>query len=486
VILQPDHIARLRECLEGFTADAVLQTLGTPAWRALARNETVPGLRAVPEGTSCEVLTRLFTLQTTINEASARRVFGDLLGHLIDADILASDAAGIRALVDIRPYGDETHDWLVVSDLTPGLNGISSQIRPDYVLGISEASSSLARLTARRPIARALDLGTGCGVQSLHLATHASEVVATDVNQRALALAQLTSHLNEIDVTFVEGSLYEPVDGTFDLIVTNPPFVVSPPEGERLVYRETHFEGDDIVRNVVTGAASHLADDGMCQVLAAWIEPTGQPWDERLASWIEPTGLDAWVVRRESIDLPEYTELWLADSGLARGPEFSRRYEHWLNWFTSKGIESMGFGWINLHKSGRNQPDVRIDDNPAPVREPVGIEFAAWPDRLKSLGNNSLLERSWTVAPDVVEETIARPGAEHPNSIALRRTTGLAPSIQLDTIGAGFVSACDPELTAAQIFEGIATILGLDPGETKRQHESLVEDLARDGFIVSG
>ena len=63
----------------------------------------------------------------------------------------------------------------------------------EYVLGISEASSSLAQLTIREPAGRALDLGTGCGVQALHLAQHAGQVVATDVNPRALAMARLTA-----------------------------------------------------------------------------------------------------------------------------------------------------------------------------------------------------------------------------------------------------------------------------------------------------
>lgn len=480
------QILTLAEKLEGFTADAVLEVLGLPAWRALARNETTPGLLATQGGSRIDVLTRLFSLQGTTDLATAQRIFGDLLGPLLEARILGLRDDRVNALVDIRPYGDDDHDWWVVSDLTPGLNGIPSPVRADFVLGISEASSSLARLTARRPVNRALDLGTGCGVQALHLSTHAQQVVATDVNQRALTLAKLTAALNNVDIDFREGSLYEPVDEAFDLIVTNPPFVVSPNEGERLVYRETGFAADDIVKHVVTGAADHLTPDGMCQVLAAWIEPEDQPWDERLAEWIEPTGLDAWVIRRESVDLPEYTEMWLADSGLPRGPEFTRRYEHWLGWFEAQGIASMGFGWINLHKSERDQPQIRIEENVDPVREPVGTEFAVWPDRIELLAGGNVLDSYWKVAADVVEETISRPGASDPNTISLRRTTGLAPTARLDTVTAGFISACDGELTARQILESIASILGLDPEELNRQYEPIVSDLIRDGFIVSG
>ena len=74
----------------------------------------------------------------------------------------------------------------MASDLTPGLDGAPDRVGADHVLGISSAATSLAQLTVREPVGRALDLGTGCGVQALHLAAHCRRVVATDVNQRAL------------------------------------------------------------------------------------------------------------------------------------------------------------------------------------------------------------------------------------------------------------------------------------------------------------
>ena len=135
----------------------------------------------------------------------------------------------MRAGIDIRPYSDEGNDWWVVSDLTPGLDGRPVRVSADHVLGVSSASVSLAQLTPRGSVASALDLGTGCGVQSLHLAAHADRIVATDVNPRALSMTRLNASLNGIGrIDVREGSLFEPVAGeTFDLIVTNPPFVIS-------------------------------------------------------------------------------------------------------------------------------------------------------------------------------------------------------------------------------------------------------------------
>ena len=70
----------------------------------------------------------------------------------------------------------------------------------------------LHSLTPRRPIERALDVGTGGGIQALLAAQHARHVVATDVNPRALAYTQLSAALNGLEnVEPRQGSLFEPI-----------------------------------------------------------------------------------------------------------------------------------------------------------------------------------------------------------------------------------------------------------------------------------
>ena len=131
------------------------------------------------------------------------------------------------------------------------------------MLGISSAATSLAQLTVREPVARSLDLGTGCGVQALHLAAHSERVVATDVNQRALRLTRFNAELNEVAdrIEVREGSFFEPVaDDQFDLVATNPPFVISPATGERLVYRDSGLPGDRVVEHIVRGVPDLLTD----------------------------------------------------------------------------------------------------------------------------------------------------------------------------------------------------------------------------------
>ena len=186
--MTPDLPARLRDALAaaGFTYDGVAELLGRQAHDALGRNETVPGLRRTAGGSPVETLVRLFLLQAPVPIADAQRALPGLLDELSAEGILEHTAGEVGALLDIRPYAAGDRDLWVVSDLTPGLDGSPNRVGADHVLGISPASTSLAQLTVRDPVGRSLDLGTGCGVQALHLADHSGTVVATDVNARAL------------------------------------------------------------------------------------------------------------------------------------------------------------------------------------------------------------------------------------------------------------------------------------------------------------
>ncbi len=81
----------------------------------------------------------------------------------------------------------------------------------------------------RKP--RVLDLCTGSGALAVSIAYYApfAEVVATDLSEEALELAKKNAKANGVGVRFLQGDLFEPVEGEppFDLIVSNPPYIPS-------------------------------------------------------------------------------------------------------------------------------------------------------------------------------------------------------------------------------------------------------------------
>jgi len=490
--VRPDLAPLLRDALldAGYTYDGVADLLGPQAHTALLRNETAPGRRRTTGGSPLETLVRLFVLQAAVPLADAERALPDLVDRLAVDGLLAASVGEVVARLDCRPYATESEDLWVVSDLTPGLDGRPHRVEGDHVLGISAASTSLAQLTLREDVGTALDLGTGCGVQALHLAAHAERVVATDVNPRALDLARFNAALNGLGpvVEVRDGSFFEPVRGErYDLIATNPPFVISPATGERLVYRDSGLPGDRVVEDIVRAAPRHLAPGGWCQVLANWAIVRDRPWDERLTDWLDE-GCDALVVQREVLDPAEYVELWLKDAGLHGTPTYLERYDTWLSWFDDQGVEGIGFGWINLHdRSGTTGPSLReapareLLDWPFEVEQPVAPAIGAW-----GAAVGEVVEAGTTLVTrvDVRQETVGPVGAPDPETLVLRQQTGLRRARSVDTVVAAVVGACDGDLPLGAILDAVAELLDLDPAETRATYLPTLRELVAEGFLV--
>ncbi|MGW1197262.1 DUF7059 domain-containing protein [Streptomyces sp. NPDC002536] len=492
--------ARLRDALlaADFTADGLLDLLGAPAYAALARSETVPALRATRGDGPLETLVRLFLLQRAVvrGQAAAALPVDDCLA---DGWLVREDGDLVRATVDVRPYGGpEGQDWWIVSDLgcavggaggiAGGTGGPEGVERSELVLGVGGASTTLAGITVRTPVASALDLGTGSGIQALHASQHATRVTATDLNPRALHIARLTLALSgapEADLR--QGSLFEPVAGeTFDLIVSNPPFVISP--GARLTYRDGGMGGDDLCRTLVQHAADWLNDGGYCQLLANWQHVEGEDWRERLASWV-PRGCDAWIVQREVQDVAQYAELWLRDAGDHRTApqEYAARYDAWLEEFEARKTKGVGFGWITLRKTGAEQPSVIAEEWPHPVEQPLGDTVRAHFERqdfLRSHDDAALLATRFRLAPEVVQEQVGLPGAEDPEHVVLRQNRGMRRATKVDTVGAGFAGVCDGSLGAGRILDAIAQLLGEDPVQLRDRTPDSIRLLVEQGFLT--
>ncbi|MCX2182254.1 methyltransferase [Streptomyces sp. SKN60] len=497
----PTHAARLREALlaADFTADGLLDLLGAQAYAALARSETVPALRATRGDSPLETLVRLFLLQQDVDTARAAAAL-PLDEALADGWVTAEDGA-VRATVDVRPYGGpDGEDWFIVSDLgcaVGGAGGIGKQGRDvagaAVVLGVGGASTTLAGITVRTPVDTALDLGTGSGIQALHAAQHATLVTATDLNPRALDFTRLTLALSGArGAELLTGSLFEPVDGdTYDLIVSNPPFVISP--GAGLTYRDGGMGGDDLCRTLVQQAGDRLNDGGFAQFLANWQHVEGEEWQDRLRSWV-PAGCDAWIVQREIQDITQYTELWLRDSGDHQGdPEAYRAaYGRWLDEFEERKTKAIGFGWITLRRNaavavGTVEPSIVVEEWPHPVEQPLGATVRSHFERqdyLRGHDDAALLADSFVLAPEVVQEQVGLPGAEDPEHVLLRQNRGMRRATRVDHVAAGFAGVCDGTLSAGRILDAIGQLTGEDPVMLRDRTPQAIRLLVEEGFLL--
>ncbi|TDD17396.1 DUF7059 domain-containing protein [Nonomuraea diastatica] len=442
---------RLRDHLleTGYTIDGVRERLGTMAASALSREELVPALRATADGDPLATLIRLWWLGVPV-PASA------LPPDVIRSGLVETDGDQVRATVHLQPW--ETGGYLV-SDrkVRPG----DPALRPDHVVGAGGASANLAQLVTRRPVGRALDLGTGCGVQVLHLDGRAEHIVATDLNPRALELARLSWELSGVSgVDARTGSMFEPVeDESFDLIVSNPPFVIAP-EG-RLTYRESGAEGDGFCRDLLRGTSRHLSPGGQAHFLANWLHVEGEDWHDRVGGWLRETGCDAWVAQRDVQDPAEYVELWLRDAAEQGTRSYTEHYDRWLSWFEERKVEAIGFGWITMRNSGTLDPVVRVEALTHQVSLPVGDYVDSVLDAVAAAHRAGDLDAARPRTVDgLLDERIGLPGAEDSIRIVLRQTQGLRRTREVGTVEAALAGVCDGELALGPLLNVIAELVG--------------------------
>jgi len=532
----------------GYTVDGVAALLGESAYSALGRDQLIPSLIATeaaakgdPDAAALAAVVRLWLLavpqHAEVLDAALPgiRTEGLLTLGLVEpsaAETGTDSASGtVRAKADLRPYGwsgnaaagaDETDadsgggvdtdgaggggaELWVASDLAahqqPGV------LRHDHVLGIGQASTTLVQTTIRRQVSKALDLGTGCGIQTFHLLQHADHVTATDISARALAFTRFNLLLNaealridparpEDRISLRLGSLLEPVAGeTFDLVVSNPPFVITPRSlgeaaADQFTYRDGGLPGDDIVASLVRELPSVLAPAGTAQLLGNWEVTAGTAWQERPQSWAGPD-VDAWFIQRELVGPEQYAETWLRDASESRDRQhYQDAYAAYLDDFASRNVAGIGFGMIFLRRPAAGVRPVisRFEEITYPIEQPIGPCLGAAVERADWVAANNLAATHLLVAEDVTEERHQRPGAEHPGVILLRQGSGLRRTNLLSTELAGFVSACDGDLSVGQITGALEALLGGGDGfdgETFRNGLlAEVRNLVLDGFLL--
>ena len=544
-----------------FSVSALTGLWGIEADAALLRNQRVPALRALDglRGTlghtePCSTLARLFVLGLPVDRMDldaalpalgaagaeelglAASVVAAGASHDAAVGPSADDGTGTRTLhplLELRPYSfvdaRGAGSWWIVSDL--GELALGHPLGESHVLGVGGASLTLSGLLIPTLVSRALDVGTGCGIQAMHASRHADHVVATDISVRALELAALNAELNGIDnIEFRLGSLFEPVAGErFDHIISNPPFVITPrvPGVPAYEYRDGGLVGDALVEAVVRGAADHLNPGGIAQLLGNWEYHAGQDAFDRLARWLDAPAdgaaagaeaeagsgagagagagpgagsqgtdaiaLDAWIIEREVQAPTLYAETWIRDGGTrADTADFDRLYGAWLNDFEARGVSQVGFGYLLLRRPADStfRPVLRrlerlpgaLGHNPGGMGSHLAACLAAH-DWHAATDDAVLARARLTVASDVTEERHYWPGQEDPTLMTLHQGGGFGRSIALDTGLAALVGASDGELDVGSIVSALAQLLDVEERALAADLFPRVRELLDDGFL---
>ena len=453
----------------GWSSATLDDLLGATARTHLDRDELAPLQRRTAGGSPLEVLARLFVLGLPVPARQAAAAG-------VPESWLRSDGT---AAVRLQPVRHGGVDVTVPHD--PGR--AATGVHPDQVLGVGAASLTLAAATPRALVDRVLDLGAGCGIQALLADDHARSVVATDSNPRAAAFTRLAAALAGTAYDVRVGDLLEPVAGEqFDLVVSNPPFVIGP--GRRYAYRDAGYAGDEVCRRLVQQLPGVLAPGGHAVLLVNWLHWAGEDGDERVRSWFDGTGCDGWVVQRELAAPQDYVTAWLRDTD--EGPRFDALYEEWVD--SLAGIEAVAFGVLAMRRrtDGR-APMVVLDEVDQPVAATWGEQVLDHFSQLDAL-EGDVLDRAWLLRDDVRLQQVASRTEDGwlADSQLLRQQRGLRWTGGVDTYGATLLAGCDGTRRLGDLVAVLAASLGSSYADLATQVAPVVRRLVQQGFLVPG
>ena len=443
-------IERLREAVAaaGYAAQAVERLLSTDGERVPRSADALPlQLRLLRPSDRLSTLVALFYLGVEVpGDAAADALAPAELDRLAALNLIAVEGGAVKALVDLVP----TEELLVASDRFEG--GRFAEDR-DEVLGLTPPTRALAALTIRRPVESALDLGCGSGVLAILAAEHARHVVGVDVNERALALARLNALLNDCpNVEWRRGDWLHAVEGeTFDLIVCNPPYLISP--DSTFTFRDSGLPGDAFCERLVEEVPAYLTEGGLGHVLVSWAHRNDEEWSAPLRRWVDGTCCDAILLRYASEDPLTHAAEW---NEALRGDRraYGEVLDRWTAYCRELGIERIGWGTVVLRRrEGENWvlPLTASGDRMTPAGHHLERLIAAQ-DARPGLDVSSVLE----LAPDHRLDRSVRLGGGVGvlERAYLRLDGGLGTRIELDPAMLEVLASLDGRRPLGELPQG--------------------------------
>ncbi|NNF07028.1 MAG: methyltransferase [Candidatus Eisenbacteria bacterium] len=429
-------------------------------------------------------LIRLFLMGETLPRDRAYDLLGqEWMGLAGEIGLTAEDGDLVAATLMIVPY----KNMLVASDFP-----ISSAVpKPDdYVIPLGPSAYSLFDMTIRRHNHLTLDLGTGCGVHAIAAARHSNRVLATDISPRSLEVTKFNAALNLMDnIETRQGSLFEPVfNDRFDLIVSNPPFVIVP--SQNFTYRENSLELDGLAKTLVQTAPRNLREGGYFQMVFEWVQIDEQPWEERLASWFQSTGCDAWLVKTATEHPSWYAHYRLRELVQKSEADDARIYADCMSYYNEHKVTAVHGGMVTMRKrEGKNW--LRVETMPDGASGELGPSF------LKGFAARDFIEENedakfpatrLKLSPSVeaVLHSQFREGSWATGKIDLNLRDAFPVSVEMDGSAVEFLGGFDGQRTTGEVLNALLGQIPEDQrARVKNEALRMVMSMVERGVLVS-
>jgi SAM-dependent methyltransferase len=483
VELSQEEFHELLAFLEGagYVEATIRKHMGAAELPSRQLRNTPRLLERTSEPTLLNALLRWFWLGLAQSEAQvAQRVESAFLALLLKCGLLTAEAGNLQGTCMLMPIDG----FLVVADFPAAID----RGEPEMVLWPNPTSKFLARFSIRRHSRATLDLGTGSGILSLGASKFSDVVVGTDLNQRAVAFASFNAKLNGIaNVEVLAGDCFAPVEGrTFDLILSNPPFFITPQQG--YMFCDNPMELDGLCRRLVKEAPAYLNEGGFLEMLCEWAQVNGQTWEDRLSEWLEGTGCDAWVMKGLTQDPAEYAQHRIRET--SQDPtDDARLYDSYMTYYRERGVEAIHDGLIVMRRrTGTNW--MQLEEVPktpnGDLGEMVLSNFAARDLLLQLKDDEKLLATKPKLSAHTRLEQICTQsrGKWAAESVTLRLISGFPFHLTLQPLVAEFLATCDGTRTAEEAIAQFAVVAQAPHETVRRECLAMMRKLIERGFMV--
>jgi hypothetical protein len=470
----------------GYIDTTVCERLGINSVVAVDPLHTAHYLQRLQPADPQGALIRLFLLQRAVAAEALRPAFGAAeVTLLVELGLVEHRGEDLAPLVSLYPYEGD----LFVTDRGDRAGEGEAAGQYDAVMPINLSSHTLAQLVLPAPVETLLDVGTGCGIHAIRAARRAERVVATDLNARALRFARFNAALNGVNnIEFREGSLWEPVTGErFDQILANPAFSLS--TGDDLLFRDGGPRGDRMTRTLLAGAADHLREEGIAQVIGEFPTIGGSGFEEQVEAWVGEAPCDMLLLRMGAMEPLEYAAAYAHQPFGQSREAYEAALGARLAEFAALGVQDVVLGSVLLRRRAAGPHWTARRVLPAPERV-VGQEIAALIARLDRWSAPDAARRLREETPRMAQglqltetRVWGQDGWIEVEARAGVRERLLGWDLRLSGPARDLLALCDGSRTGAEIAEEFARVYDLGEEEAVEATTAFLRELAEQGLI---
>src|SRR3989338_7344735 len=112
----------------------------------------------------------------------------------------------------------------------------------------------------------ALEIGCGSGILSIIMAKNGAITTSVDINSDAVEITKTNAEKNNVKINVVESDLFENIEGVFDIIIFNPPYLPTESEERDITY-SGGISGRETIERFIAESKNHVKKDGIILVL---------------------------------------------------------------------------------------------------------------------------------------------------------------------------------------------------------------------------